>query len=440
MSNKLDLDFSIETAEDRAAFVESLPHLNYTTKELETIANYILYGKDEKTQIKSHKTDKLIGGSSAVDRGEIEIKTKYSSYQRSAPQSLEELLTLPGFNEAQLTSISDLSAKLRIPKNSFNREKDWEIPNKPDLSNLYLNELEPLWEQIDILEIKLGFCNGKSVEDLSKKYIARIGREKFLSTISEISIKMPSRLSQYKMKHLLVALRKQQYTIKDEFKPIIYSHNQYTFFPSINDEILWGDGVYEVAPLGFYEKGDLKFEAPYKLPIDSTPFQISPNAKFILDFTNPDHIYALFEMYEDLENEVMINPLSNSKQILDTLNYYLYHTKLSDSYKEILALKIRKLNNSTIAKYINGKYGCAHAENYISTIYCKRICNAISKTASINYEGYINRLDPFKWKTCSCCKVKKLRNSDMFAKKSRSFDGYSNTCKACEKIKRELKK
>lgn len=44
---KFKLDFSIENSKDRLEAIKSIPLDTLTKKELETVTNYILYGKDE---------------------------------------------------------------------------------------------------------------------------------------------------------------------------------------------------------------------------------------------------------------------------------------------------------------------------------------------------------------------------------------------------------
>lgn len=55
---KFKLDFSIETAEERMEAIKEIELEKLSPKELETISNYVLYGKDE-------------DGTSCVDRKEV---------------------------------------------------------------------------------------------------------------------------------------------------------------------------------------------------------------------------------------------------------------------------------------------------------------------------------------------------------------------------------
>jgi len=66
---KFKLDFNIYSIEDRMEAIRKIPLDTLTPTELETVSNYVLYGKDA-------------DGTSAVDRKEIQIKTKFNSYNK----------------------------------------------------------------------------------------------------------------------------------------------------------------------------------------------------------------------------------------------------------------------------------------------------------------------------------------------------------------------
>lgn len=83
---KFKLDFNIYSAKDRLEAVRQIDLSSLNKTELETVTNYILYGKDE-------------DGTSIVDRKEVQIKTKFNSYQKDRTVSLEELLESPTFDE-----------------------------------------------------------------------------------------------------------------------------------------------------------------------------------------------------------------------------------------------------------------------------------------------------------------------------------------------------
>lgn len=76
---KFNLDFSIYSTKDRLNSIRSIDLSKLNKSELDTISNYILYGKDE-------------DGTSIVDRGEVQIKTKFNSFKRDNTVSLDALM------------------------------------------------------------------------------------------------------------------------------------------------------------------------------------------------------------------------------------------------------------------------------------------------------------------------------------------------------------
>lgn len=64
------------------------------------------------------------------------------------------------------------------------------------------------------------------------------------------------------------------------------------------------------------------------------------------DFGELEHVYELFGQLGELEEELDALPLeSNLKKLLDTLEYYVGLTGLSEVQREILDLKISKVKN-----------------------------------------------------------------------------------------------
>ena len=160
------LDFDIYSDKDRAAAVrQELAALKRppTQSQLETMANYILFGKDE-------------NGQNAVDRKEVQIQTKYNSYKKKNTESLEALIESPTFNEADVQPIHR-----SIYKNP-----------KPTLDKT-LPELQPLLRVIESYESQL--------EDLSN-----------LPQTKEVKDRI------YNLKHLLISLRRDQYAVQDIVK------------------------------------------------------------------------------------------------------------------------------------------------------------------------------------------------------------------------------
>jgi hypothetical protein len=97
---KFTLDFTINSAEERLEAIKKIDLSTLTKTELETVSNYVLYGKDA-------------DGTSSVDRKEIQIKTKFKTYNKDRFVSLDEMMESPTFDEAQLTQNKTIYKKVR---------------------------------------------------------------------------------------------------------------------------------------------------------------------------------------------------------------------------------------------------------------------------------------------------------------------------------------
>lgn len=134
--NRLHLNFQLESAEDRAQFVqEYLATLGFEPNEaeLETISNYILWGKSQ-------------NGKNVQQNGEVELK-KWAS---TPVESLDALAETPGFSETSLRSLHEPPA--RIQRTTFSRSRALEEA-PPHLKQVFID----LFRQIDEIELELNY-------------------------------------------------------------------------------------------------------------------------------------------------------------------------------------------------------------------------------------------------------------------------------------------
>ena len=144
-TNRLKLNFSLVTAKERNEFVTSYLENNkmfqdnpLTAAEVETISNYLLWGKDE-------------DGKNSVQRKEIHIATKNKTWNRlQEEESLDALIEQPTFNESVIMRPGE--AKLKTIKETFSRERALkECP--PEL----VPEFERLFKEIDEVDLVLNY-------------------------------------------------------------------------------------------------------------------------------------------------------------------------------------------------------------------------------------------------------------------------------------------
>ena len=258
-----------------------------------------------------------------------------------------------------------------------------------------------------------------------------------------------------KLRHLLVELRREQYTIKDSYSERVLLHNSNPPVKEENDQIF--DSDIPIWPLGLNNDNQLskllfrKFDelaaekvSEKELKQISKFYWEKENEKLTwtknsFDFENLESVYQLFLQLEELGEEEQ-EFFSTTNLLIKTLWFYIEEAELTDVQREILNLKIKKEKNQDIAFYINKKYGKTYTVNYISTIFRQKIIPAINNAAS--YHKQIIRSLPFdeEFKVCTKCGRRLLRDPINFVRKSRAKDGLSNHCKACDKREREEKK
>ena len=428
--NRLKLNFELESAEDRTQFItEYLPTLDFSLSEheLDTISNYILWGKDAK-------------GRNAQQNGEVELK-KWTS---TPVESLEALAETPGFQETSVRPLSE--PPIRIARTVFSRQAA--LQQAPDhLKPVF----EDLFRQIDELELELNYYelwSGKRKLPPREKLEQNFTEEE-RRNLNEKALK----LSQYrylKLRHLLVDLRTQQYTYYDTYKNQILSH------PGAREPVLTSENIYigediSIYPVGLKTNSALSEKIfncarpPAPDDFDEEELEIishllwQPQTKNYIDFTKADHVLNVYLMRADLEDQQLEDPhniYGAAARILDTLKYYEIHANLSSLQKDLLELKLKNTSNLDIAKYLNKTYNKSYNENYISTIFHQKIIPSVANAALAHREILENIFYPENFKKCKDCGRVLLMTSDNFVKQKKSSDGFSPRCKQCEKIKR----
>lgn len=379
---KFNLDFNIELATDRLEAIKSIDLSSLTKSELETISNYILYGKDP-------------NGTSPVDRKEIQIKTKFNSYHKDRTTSLEALMESPTFDENIFSKDRTVYKKVK-PQIDLEKAKE-------------IDGMEELWEQIQATK--------KSLEKL---------QENPQENSSQI----------YYLKHLLIELYTQQYYLIDSVqKTILPKKNKFEFHANKGDFQL----NFPILPRGVVsQQFDLSFFEPYYYG-GTAPAQAIKNEEKILegnrpyfDFRNREHLYYLIQHYEELQDEVRNQPDSLIWNFLWTLDFYIEKAGLSEQQAFIVELKKKRLPNKDIQALLQTELGIYHKENYISTIWNKAV-GLICAAVELNYDEYLCKNYEKAWKQCKKCGRFLLKDSRNFVKKSRAIDGLTSRCKRCDR-------
>ena len=431
--NRLKLDFSLETAQERAAFIETyiVQFPDLTPSEASTIADYLLWGKTEDGTPLGAGTD---------------LKTKWTKTNET--ESLDAVLENPTMANTQLYALND-AIVLKKGRNVFSREEARE--KAPE----YLKKtFEDLWRLIDEIELEINFYEervGKRDKPPRKELLDRFKEDE----IEKIRARS-QKLNQYKylkLRHRLKELRTEQFTIRDSYKPT-FNITQSIYSPKNNSFVF--DCDVEVLPLGIKEGlvGDLIFDIGFdpgalndrQLNLINELIWKKKNvdcaAAKIFDFRELNAVYQLYlfkDEFGDRLEQVKFDHVveNNLENLLETLNFYESIADLTDIQQEILRLKEKKEKNTDIAGYINKKYGKSYTANYISTIFKQKIIVKINEAVKLHQDTIENCFFKENFKRCTDCGRILLLDGRNWVKKSRSKDGFQNRCKRCE---RELRK
>ena len=442
--NRLKLDFSIELAADRQKFVEE--YLNEpefcvkppTTQELETISNYILWGKDP-------------DGETVVSKGLVELETKNGNWtKKHTDESLDALLETPTFNEDCI--MKPYQAHYKNTKEIFSRTAALNTAPQ-SIKEIFLNLFKRIDEtelEINLYEVRIGKRDKPPRKELYK-YLSEEDIERAQSIANE--------LEQYgylKKRHYLVELRREQYTLRDSYQTRVKKESVARGMPIEDFGVFTFDCDTPVYPLGMKDNSTTQqnifrpldqlipenFNEEDLKGISNRIWKNQDIATGInFDFRELEHVYELFQFYFEIKNSVDLEHYNSTTRFLfDTLDYYIDMAELTEVQKEILDLKIKKVKNTDIAALVNKKYQKSYTANYISTIFRQKIIKQINDAAAFHYKVVSNLFFSEEFKKCTKCGKVLLICSENFVKKSRSKDGFTNRCKICDRLDRQSKK
>lgn len=414
MQKPYSLDYSIETDVDRCkAIYDILDTLTYmpSNQELEQMASYILYGKDT-------------NGQNAVQRGEMTDGNKrYDSFKRTDDRalSLDELLERPTTDEQEMNPKIQRSV-YKAPRPTISRPKyNKKTGELIDPGDSNIPGMQDLWDSIDRLEKRILMAEGKLAPD-----------ETFESP--------PNSYRLYQMKHHLIEMRRQQYYLKDIFKPTLHfanmSHPKPQYFDYTCDAWYW-------MPQEEWER-KLQKPASSRFPknIDAYETKIENGITYVkwivykhtFDWENPKHIKALLTYYDQLYDLLHEKLDTDGNTFFFDMERYRSMANLSPVRDFILQKKMHHFNYAEIIAELERQFGITYTENYLCAILTQEIPSKIALAAKrhrISIETPPNRR-----KTCSICHQLLPRDPLFFSRNSGRKDGFSSACKDCEKKKR----
>lgn len=393
--------------------------------ELNTISDYILWGKNRET------------GLNGLQEG-LDLRSKWNQSDQKV-ESLDALIESPTFNENLLRRPTDPPTK--IQRVVFSRSQ-----TRKNAPSHLLPDFEALWRQIDETEF---LVQAYELRNEKRKIPIRDELLKRFNDTERQNLESKAHsLSQYhflKLKRDLVDLRTQQYLLKDSYSSGLVLNPTPNF--EVQEPFSFGDEI-TLRPLNLIQEESL-FSKIWRLDRFPCPNDFNENElrkisnllwkkdlnQFYFDFTDRDHLYILFNVYDQLENAA--DESSNYGYFKRILRSYMALARLEPIHRRILDLKIQKKSNQLIVDLIQEEFGKKYSPNYISTLYCAKGLQGICDAALLHRQTIENLMFPENFKTCKDCGRVLLLNESNFVRRQRSNDGFSPRCKACEKIKRK---
>ena len=358
------LNYDLQAYQERLGLVNFLIENGemdgYPPSELDKVANYLLYAED-------------------VD-AEVELK---EGNKRKV--SYEELIEST-LGESTIQKQGDMSI-YRIPKPRIDRSVDGDIPGMRDL-----------WEAIDVISEQYQYC--KDVLDGKRD-------------MDPNRVLVPTFQKKYFLREWMIDLRREQFLLKDAFKPVIGTKPGFGNFAIKHDEYGMCVGPHILCP-----------------------------GSMMVDFGNWQHIYAMLKNYSGMKGKLIDNPFHPWWDMYDFLDELLERVRWSPEHEHILIRKIDKIPNEQIAKELYDINGKSYSVNYISTIWKQHISKQIVKYAYLWWNEKQYRPDGtlrnmMKWKVCAECGRQLFVDELNFSK---DVNGeYKDICKDCAQQERDRK-
>ena len=417
MKKKYSLDYSIERDVDRLQAVNDILDTLDTypnNTELEQMASYILYGKDE-------------NGQNAVQRKETTDSDKrYGTFNREADKqmrSLDAILDNPLADQQSLKPVEE--RYIYVKKHSTIRKPKYDKKTGEliDPGDSDIPGMQELWDCIKRLEHVLAVGEGKVPPDEDTELITD-------------SYKL------YKLRHQIADMRLHQYFLKDAYKPTI---KFLAVRPPQPQTYNWdSDSFYWTSYEDWYKKVNESWRTSLSRDLNDyetrqNPYTNTLEVKWVVrhhtfDWENPWHIRNLITYYSDIAMQLYDNLYADGRALIKDFDRYQDMADLSPVRQYILTRSIDKASYSEIAAELQEIFGLKYNENHIAQILHKEIPEKIAAAA----KKYRLQIDtPFsEKKKCFRCGKYFPRHPLFFGLNRGRKDGLASNCKECERKRR----
>ena len=211
--NRLKLNFDLVYSDERAEFLQlylqdpqfvSSPP---TEAELETMGNYVLWGKNRAT------------GLNAKQDGSVPLSSKSRDWDDARKvTSLEALLESATFSENQFVVNRP---PLKAPRLCFARDH-----TRAKCPPAMLPTFEALWAEIDALDLRCSLwavAHGRQKSPVRPTLAAQFTPDQLAEAEAEANLWDP--YTYLRARHRLIEMRRQQYALRDAYEPTPPTHD-----------------------------------------------------------------------------------------------------------------------------------------------------------------------------------------------------------------------
>ena len=412
------LDYEIYLATDRnQAVKEILDSLDTdpNTTDLEQMADYILFGKDEKYL-------------NARDRKEIlQPKRRYDSWSTKDEknESLDALLEDPNTAPEIENKQNNNGPRYKVFKPEIRRPEYDKDGNLIDIGDGDIPGMVELWARIDKLQERYDMYRGKIPPN---DYVRNHPLTKY---------------QLYKFGHMLIDIRRHQYYLKDSYKPTLKFFN---VAPPGRGEMDFdcNTGLWLKPEEWCYRKRNPKpFDLPQPALEDALEdengnlyWKISDNK---IDYENPDHILALIDNYASLLKHSYDKPDSSTRALCFDLEALVEAAHLNDIEQFILEQRVAHRNIFVVRQALLAE-NIEMSELQIREMMKKKIPRKLANAATaIRLECEVNQ-GIKETLECSKCHIIYPKDAFYFARSRDKRTGFCSQCKVCQKEAYERRK
>lgn len=418
MKKKYSLDYSIELDKDRMEAVRQILDeldTNPSPSELEQLASYVLYGKDE-------------NGLNSVQRGETDDRDskRYKTYKTvdEKAASLDEILEDPLANQTEFRPMEERHLYVQ-KKRTIKRPKYDKITGEMiDPGDSDIPGMVELWEAIDRLEHTIA---------------ANKGQLEF--NVDDTVITDPYRL--WQLNHMLADLRRHQYYLLEHYKPMLHFnaviHSSTPTYNFDSDSFYWIDEDEWVRKLERY-----KYMSYVSKNIEDYETRINEQSgkleiKWVVkrqtfDWENPWHIRQLINNYSAIYMQDYDKLDSWGRTLIYDFDRYFDKCGFSPVREYILLRRIDKATTAQIQEELQLKFGLVYKEDTILNIVNKEIPNKMADT--IMRERLLRETPMSGRKLCATCKRALPATPLFFIRNASKSMGVESSCKECQRKKR----